>query len=71
MMGLLNSFKVYSEAYRKFHSEVGEDFERKLIEIIDIFNSDSVDKIQKYELLDGDKDVYVEYDTHGWGRILH
>ena len=68
MMGLLDSFKEYVKAYRKLQSEVGEDFEGKLIEIIAIFNSDSVDKIQKYELLDGDKDVHVVYDTHGWGE---
>lgn len=68
MMGLIDSFKEYAKAYRKFHSESGKEFNDKLVEIIAIFNSDSVDKIQKYELLDGDRDVYVEYDTHGWGE---
>ena len=67
-MSLLNSFKEYSKAYRKFRSKVGKDFDEKLNEIIDIINSDRVDNIQKYELLDGDKDVYVIYDTHGWGE---
>lgn len=68
-MSLLNSFKEYSKAYRKFRSKVGKDFDEKLHEIIDIINGDRVDNIQKYELLDGDKDVYVIYDTHGWEKI--
>lgn len=67
-MGLIDSFKEYSKAYRKFQSESGKEFDEKLMEIIAIFNSDSVDEIQKYELLDGDRDVLVEYDTHGWGE---
>lgn len=67
-MSILNSFKEYSKAYRKFRSEVGKDFDEKLHEIIDIINSDRVENIQKYELLDGDKDVYVIYDTYGWGE---
>ena len=68
MMGLMDSFKEYAKAYRKFQSENGKEFDDKLVEIIAIFNSVSVDEIQKYELLDGDREVYVVYDTHGWGE---
>ena len=67
-MSLLNSFKEYSKVYRKFCSEVGKDFEDKLCEIIDIFNNDIVSNIEKYELLDGDKNVYVLYGTYGRGE---
>ena len=67
-MSLLNSFKEYSKAYGKFRSEVGKDFDDKIHEIIDIFDNCYVANIEKYELLDGDKNVYVLYGAYGRGE---
>ena len=67
-MNLSDSFKEYSKAYRKFRSEAGKNFDDKLYEIIDIFDNCYAVNIEKYELLDGDKNVYVLYGAYGRGE---